>query len=408
MGAHRRRLSGGIAVAVTLALATSCSSAPGGSSGNSGNTACDAPGVTSNQIKLGFVYPATGPSSTALSAARAGLDARIGLANAHGGVHGRRITYDWGDDQGTASGAAVAIDTLVQQRNVFGLVSASASLGDSMTALTKQVVPVTGTAIEPAWAGHDNMFSFIYSASPAVVGRYVRAARGTRVAIIIGDPSALTSENTVSYEQSLRAAGASAVQTFSYVATTGNPAQVANKIISFGADALLGITAPDDFAQVVQATRAAGAQLAVSVVLTGYDRSVIASAHGKALAGVSMPVFFRPFEAGGPAIKQYEDAMVTYAPESGDADQQFAMFTYISADMFLRGLDLAGPCPTRAGFVKALRGVSAYDAGGLIAPIDLRDDSGKPLSCYAFVQVAPDGTAFQVVRDRVCADGSTG
>lgn len=408
MGAHRPRLSCGIAAAAMLVMAASCSSASSASGGSGGNAPCDSPGVTPNQVKIGFVYPATGPSSSALSAARAGLDARIGLANAQGGIHGRQITYEWRDDEGTASATALAIDELVQQQNVFGLVSASASLGDSVNTMSQQGIPVTGVAIEPTWAGHENMFTFVYSASPMVVGRYIHAAHGTKVAIITGDPSALTSDNTKAYEASLRAAGASDVEAFSYVAATGNPTQVANRIASFGADALLGITAPDDFAQIVQATRTAGAHVAVSVVLTGYDRGVIASASGKALAGVSMPVFFRPFEAGGPPIQQYEDAVERYAPESGSKDQQFAMFTYIGTDIFLRGLELAGPCPTRAGFIKALRGVSSYDAGGLIAPIDLRDDSGQPLACYAFVQVSPDGTSFQVVRNRICADGSTG
>jgi ABC-type branched-subunit amino acid transport system substrate-binding protein len=250
------------------------------------------------------------------------------------------------------------------------------------------------------------MFSFVYSASPVVVGRYIRAARGTRVAIITGDQSEVTSGITGEYLQGLKTAGISTVQAFPYVAGSGSPDQVASKIEDFGADALLGITAPDDFAKIVQATRAAGVSPAVSVVLTGYDRGLLSSI-GPALAGVSMPVFFRPFEAGGPAIQRYKDAMTRYAPESTNTDQQFAMFTYINTDLFLRGLDLAGPCPTRDDFIKALRGVSSYDADGLIAPADLHDYSGKPLSCYAFVQVNPSGTAFATARERVCADGST-
>ncbi|WP_238428030.1 hypothetical protein [Frankia nepalensis] len=39
-------------------------------------------------------------------------------------------------------------------------------------------MPVAGIAIEPFWAGRENMFSFGYPAAPEVVGRYIRAARG--------------------------------------------------------------------------------------------------------------------------------------------------------------------------------------------------------------------------------------
>ncbi|MBL7493340.1 ABC transporter substrate-binding protein [Frankia sp. AgB1.9] len=394
----------GSAAALLLAVATSCAS-PGGVS--AANGACDAPGVTPSQVKLGFVYPDSGSSGSTLSAARAGLDARIGLANEQGGVHGRKITYEWRDDEGQATVTALAAEDLVQQQKVFGLVTASASLGDAMDGLTRQNVPVAGIAIEPAWAGRQNMFSSIYGTSQVVVGQYLRTSHATRVAIVTGDASEVTSENTLAYERGLQAAGISAVEAVSFTPALGTPAHAVSKIMSFGADALLGITAPDDFAQVVQATRAAGAHLAVSVVLTGYDRSLLAS-EGRTLAGVSMPSYFRPFEAGGPAMERYQAAMARYAPEAGATDQQFAMFTYIDTDLFLRGLDLAGPCPTREGFIKALRGVSSYDADGLITPIDLRDYSGKPLNCNAFVQVAPDGSAFQVVRERVCADGSTG
>jgi ABC-type branched-subunit amino acid transport system substrate-binding protein len=390
--------------AILVAAATSCT--PSGAASDA-SAACDSPGVTPTQVTLGFVYPDSGGSSSALAAARAGLDARIGLANEDGGVHGRRIVYEWRSDESSTSVAAVATRDLVQHDRVFGLVTASASLGDSMNSLTEQGVPVTGIAIEPAWAGRDNMFSFIYSASPVVVGRYLRAAHATRVAVIDALASAVSDQNTKSYEQGLQAAGIGTVKEFSYTAGLDDPAAVALKIKSFGADALLGITAPADFAQVVQATRAAGTHLVASVVLTGYDRGVLAQ-DGAALAGVSMPVFFRPFEAGGAAIESYEAAMARYAPEAGQPDQQFAMFAYISTDLFLEGLDRAGPCPTRAGFIKALRSVSAYDAGGLVAPVDLRDYSGRPVSCYAFVQVTPTGAAFDVASQRVCADGKTG
>ncbi|WP_307873592.1 MULTISPECIES: ABC transporter substrate-binding protein [unclassified Frankia] len=355
---------------------------------------------------MGFVYPNSGISAAALSAARAGLDARIGLANEQGGVHGRKITYQWRDDQGSTGVAALVTEDLVQNEKVFGLVTASDSLAAAMDNLTRQNVPVTGIAVEPAWAGRKNMFSAIYSASQQVLGQYIRSAHGTKVAIITASPSAATTATTTAYEQGLRAAGVSAVEAFPYVSSTGSPTQLASKITEFGADALLGIIAPNDFAEVVQATRAAGAHLAVSVALTGYDRSLLAS-DGPALAGVSIPVLFRPFEAGGPAIARYQNAMASYAPEAGATDQQFAMFTYISTDLFLRGLDLAGPCPTREAFIKALRSESSYDAGGLIAPVDLRDYTGKPLACNAFVQVAPGGGDFIVVRNRVCADGST-
>nr|MDT0666571.1 ABC transporter substrate-binding protein [Micromonospora sp. DSM 115978] len=144
-----------------------------------------------------------------------------------------------------------------------------------------------------------------------------------------------------------------------YTAGSDSPERVARQVAAFGADALISIVAPNDFADILRAARSADVRLAVTLTYTGYDRRLLA-AFGPALAGVSMPVYFRPFEAGGAAIDRYREAMTRFAPQTTPAEQQFAMLAYIHTDLFLRGLELAGDCPTREGFVAALRGVTDY------------------------------------------------
>ncbi|SQD96810.1 ABC-type branched-chain amino acid transport systems periplasmic component-like protein [Parafrankia sp. Ea1.12] len=393
------------AAAAAILLAVTACSAPG--TRPDAAAACGSPGVTPDRITLGFVYSDSGGAGSAFSSARAGFDARISLANAEGGVHGRRIVYQWRDDESSGPVNAKVTEGLIRTDSVFGLVMSSAVTGDSLDYLTGQGVPVTGLAAEPAWAGHANMFSYMYSASPEIIGRYIQAGGGRKVALVTSGQSAFSSDIVATYSQHLQALGLTVVAVLPYSATIDNPDRTARQIAESGADSLLGITAANDFADVVQATRRNGLHLAVSVALSGYDRSLLATS-GPAPAGVSLPVFFRPFEAGGPAIERYRAAMTRYAPETVNPEQQFAMFTYISADMFLRGLDLAGPCPTRAGFIKALRAVPDYDAGGLVAPVDLRDNAGKPIACHAFVQVGPSGTTFDVIQEELCAEGSNG
>ncbi|EFC83929.1 ABC transporter substrate-binding protein [Parafrankia sp. EUN1f] len=390
-----------VAAAAILLAATGCSSP-----GNSAKTAapCDSPGVTPDRITLGFVYSDSGGASGAFSSARSGFEARIGLANAEGGVHGRRIAFQQRDDESTTTVNTKVIRSLIRDSSVFGLVMSSAVTGGSLDYLTDAGVPVTGLAAETAWAAHPNMFSYMYSSSPEIISRYIRDSRGRKVALVTSGQSTLSSDAVATYSQSLQALGLATVAVIPYSASADSPDRVAREIAASGADALLGVTAPSDFATIVEAARRTGLHLNVSVALSGYDRGLLATS-GPALAGVSIPVFFRPFESGGPAIERYRGAMARYAPEALNPDQQFAMFTYISADMFLRGLELAGPCPTRAGFIKALRAVPDYDAGGLIAPVDLRDNAGRPPECHAFVQVNPAGSAFDVPQERLCADG---
>lgn len=262
-----------------------------------------------------------------------------------------------------------------------------------------------GLAAEPAWAEHQNMFSNNYGPSPETIGRYLLSSGGTKVAVITSGNSSFNATAVPRFEAALRSVGVDTVGTIPYSRGGEAPARIVQQIAERGANALVGFTEPSDFADIVGATQNARISMAASVSLSGYDQELLKTS-GPALAGVSFPVYFRPFEAGGAAIDSYRNAMTRYAPETVHPEQQFAMFAYIYADMFLRGLQLAGPCPTREGFIKALRGVTSYDSGGLIEPVNLSTNRGQPSSCNAFVRIDPAGTAFQVTHLRVCADGS--
>ena len=112
---------------------------------------------------------------------------------------------------------------------------------------------------------------------------------------------------------------------------------------------------------------------------------------------VTVFVSYTPFEAQTPGVRRFLDAMNRYAPELSDRTQLFAVHGYVSADLFLRGLELAGDCPTRAGFIDAL-GHSTYDADGLLpSPINLATSRGVLNNCYFFMRVNAAGTGFEPV-----------
>nr|MDT0667665.1 ABC transporter substrate-binding protein [Micromonospora sp. DSM 115978] len=114
---------------------------------------------------------------------------------------------------------------------------------------------------------------------------------------------------------------------------------------------------------------------------------------------------YQPFETASPALDAYRSAMVTHAPELSTPDREVAMLSYITADMFLRGLEAAGPCPTRENFMTALRGVSDYDGAGLIpGTVDLDASFGDFNLCWTFVRVNESGTAFEAALN---GDGSS-
>lgn len=389
----------GVAIVVFATAATSCSLTQGAHP----EAACNGPGISSEQVKIGLVVSDSGVGSSALSSARSGVEARIGLANEEGGIHGRKIDYLWRDDANSPSQSTRVVDDLVAHQAVFGLVTVSTAFGGSLDSLTAQNVPVVGFGL-PSLAKYQNMFSSMYLVSPTTLGRYIQAEGGRKVGIVITGTSAFTLETIASDKMAFQAIGLDTTDVVTYARSTDSPARVVQQLAAAGADSLLGFTTPEDFADIVQAARSANLRLATAVSLTGYDRGLL-PALGPALAGVTFPVYFRPFEAGGPALDRYRSAMARFAPETGQPEQQWAVLAYIYTDMFLRGLDLAGDCPSREGFISSLRKVSKYDAGGLIEPVDLADVATQPLSCYAFVRIGPAGTEFQVAYQRFCADG---
>ncbi len=73
----------------------------------------------------------------------------------------------------------------------------------------------------------------------------------------------------------------------------------------------------------------------------GYDPALLKQL-GPTLAGTVIYITFVPFEVNSPAHQRIIDAMTRYAPQVQSPVQDSAVFGWLSADMFLRGLE-AGP-----------------------------------------------------------------
>ncbi|SNQ47966.1 ABC-type branched-chain amino acid transport system, periplasmic component [Frankia canadensis] len=386
-----------------LALVAAGAGACGQSGQSAASATCDSPGVSANEIRLGLLYPDTGPTATAVAAGRAGVDARIGLANAKGGINGRKIVYEWRDDKDNPTTNATGARNLIEQQNVFGVLEFSFVANGSAQYLADKGIPVGGLSIGDAWSKHPNMFSIGATTVSAIdlFGNFLKSEGATRAAVVGTALSAGTGDVTAVMTRSIQAAGISVVDSIGYTAGADNPATVAQRVAASGADTLMLLVSGSDLPTILTAVRAAAPKVRVIMSLAGYDRQLLAQA-GPAMAGTVIPVFYRPFEAGGPAIDTFRQAMVTYAPQFPNPEQQLALISYIDTDLFLRGIEAAGPCPTRQAFMTGLRAVTNYDAGGLIAPLNIARDLGRQITCWSFVQVNPAGNAFGVLRDSQC------
>jgi ABC-type branched-subunit amino acid transport system substrate-binding protein len=77
------------------------------------------PGVTSSQITIGATVPLTGPAAPGYSEIAPAMNAVFDWVDAHGGVDGRKINYQYLDDGYNPSNTATLTRKLVLQDNVF-------------------------------------------------------------------------------------------------------------------------------------------------------------------------------------------------------------------------------------------------------------------------------------------------
>lgn len=401
---HRiARAAGGLA-AVALVMVAGCSFTGGTENSARPRPPCVAPGVTDDEVRIGFVYPDSGVLAKPLSTVRAGFEARIEQANADGGVRGRRIVTTWRDDKSEADKNGQAVRELNEKENVFGLVEATTVASGGADYLRDRNIPVAGLPAEEVWSKYNNMFAYAYlisgGSSVDTFGRYVRAQGGTRAAVIKTDIAQTSRDMATGLEASLTAAGVEVLPgPFLWNLNTITPQTLARQLQQSGADAIVGTVSSDELAEVMQAGRPIGLEPKVVLAANGYDPSQLVR-HGAAMAGLSTFVNYIPFEVRNPAQRIYLNAMSSYAPQIARPDQELALVTYILTDVFLHGLELAGECPTRDAFVRNLRRSSGYNARGLLAgAVDFTRDFGLMSTCYSFVKVNPSGTGYEIVRN---------
>ncbi|MCM3886882.1 ABC transporter substrate-binding protein [Frankia sp. R82] len=364
-------------------------------------------------MKVGLIYPDTGPLAGTFTSVRAGLEARFGVANAAGGVEGRKLSYDWGDDQGNPATNGVVSRSMVEDRKVFAVIESTPVSSGGAAYLAAQQIPVIGIAVERVWTQYRNMFTYGYGPTSlssqgtvTTFGKYAREHGGTH-ALLVTDPAGIAVSSGIArqLQASFEAAGITVTPgSADENPTPGQIAEITRQLVTGKADILASTLTTATFAQIVATVRQQGAQ--PKVILSGSQTmsSELLQKYGALLAGYTTYNADTGGLAASPALTAYRSAITRYAPELPDADQTLAQIGYTFGDMLIRGLQEAGACPTRNSFITGLRAVRNYTAGGLIPSFDFDRDFGKVAVCYPFVAVNATGTGLDVVNPDYCGE----
>jgi ABC-type branched-subunit amino acid transport system substrate-binding protein len=92
--------------------------------GSTGANTASAPGITATAIKIGSTQPLTGPAAPGYSEIAPASNAYFQYVNAHGGIFGRKISYEYLDDKYDPTNTASLTRKLVLQDKVFAVFGA--------------------------------------------------------------------------------------------------------------------------------------------------------------------------------------------------------------------------------------------------------------------------------------------
>jgi branched-chain amino acid transport system substrate-binding protein len=384
------------------------STSAAGSTGSTAAAVACSPGATSTSVKVGLINWSSGNPAYAgfFIPGTAGAQARINAQNAAGGVNGRTLSLDVGDDGGDTTQNLATARRLVEQDNVFGMIEFPPSGQGSGAYLQTQGLPVVGweTSGDP-WATRSNFFAYAGSGAadpeknPTTTNAVFLQQHGaTNLAFFAGPPPAAIAVSKADE------AGATSVglkvgfSDLNIAPGTGDFTADAAKTKSAGSDAFITELDALTAQGLLKALTQAGLHLK-GVFSTGYDQRVV-NAFSANLQGDFFATEFAPLEMNLPGHAQYKADLAKYEPSA--LIGQMSLIGWLSADLFIKGLQLLGSaCPNRASYVSTLAQLHDYNGEGLLPPVDFATQQGRPKLCIYYSEV--QGKAFVPVGTKpVC------
>jgi branched-chain amino acid transport system substrate-binding protein len=399
MKEHRKRGARVVAVVAAMTIATVGVVATGAGAQSSGN----APGVSDNEVKIGYISSQTGVAAATHKNAHRSCQARVDAENAKGGVNGRKIKVIAIDDKSSPANLTAAKD-LVENQNVFAVVDNSAFAFLTYRYLLDSKVPMIGGGFDGSYyydAGNENIVSGLGNGTPVPGLTYdtttkVMKQMGAKKVAAVGYGISPSSSESAKATETFGAKAQGLEGVYLNTAVDFGSTDVGPIVLGIknsGADGLyLPLDADTNFA-IVQQLQQNNVQMKSNVLATGYSQDLLDQPIAKTITPNDiMFTAYRPVELGGTAVKTFQSNLKKYAGITGVPD--YGTYTgYITCDMAILGLQNAGKNPTRQAFVDGIRKTNGgkYDGAGLLcAPLDLSYAAFgtiSPTTCTWFVTV---------------------
>lgn len=335
-------------------------------------------------ISVGLITTLTGPAAAQFEGNLQGAQARIDLQNAQGGVNGHKINLVVEDDQTSFTQAQTDMSELVQLKNVFGVIDLSDFTVTAYKVAQKAGVPVVGFPSDgPEWGQqpNTNMISIEGNVPPTGIGGEVntlypnvaKLLHAKNMAVLALDGEQASIQGAESFVKAAAADGVKVgYKNYTIPIGTDDVTSVVLAMKQAGVDGFESGLLDNTNDAILTTARQAGLKLIAPVLPAGYGQSILDSPSAiQADQGAVYTVFQRPVNEPNAATRQEQAAFKKYEGFTGVPGLGWTA-GWISADLFIQGLERAGANPTRTAFLRALHNLKGYDAEGLLPiPIDL-------------------------------------
>jgi branched-chain amino acid transport system substrate-binding protein len=358
-------------------------------------------------IKIALISSLTGEAASQFADSPVGFKARIALQNAMGGVDGHKIEGIVIDDQTSPTVDPTAVQEAIS-KGVTGIVSVSPLFFLGAKYAQQAGIPVTGGTFDgPEWGEqpYTNMFaSDTGSVDPkypvsTVFGTLIKKYGGT----VLGSygygisPSSTRSANGTADSAERDGLKVGVLDTsVPFGSVSFGPAALTAK--QKGVNVLYAGMDDNSNYALLTALKQQGVKLKTVLFPTGYDSSVVHSPTWSSLQGAYFLSEFRPLSDPNAGTKQLADALQKYEHRSPSDFPTFNVYeAWLGADLMIKGLELAGKNPTKAGVITALRKVDSYNGNGLLpVSINYTNDFGHdlPQTCEWILQAQKSGFAL--------------
>ena len=379
---------------VTVALLTACGglAACGSTKKATPATATPTPGVTPTTITVGNVSSISGPIPGIFQGAQYGAEAYFAYINSMGGVGGRMLKLQTGDDGFNCSQNGNETTSILPQVLAFvGSFSTSDTCSAPIFAKNPNVADVSFVIDPPNEALANN-----FSVSPDPVGwrtgplnYYKTKFPGHTTVGTLYAAGSVTSWDGMA--GAMKSVGYKIAYQRGYQPTetdfTADVLRMKNDGVNFVA---LTATDPNTIARVINTIQQQNWNPLIdfggSIYAVNYLKLIHPGALNNAVQDQAFSMFLGEDAKTTPEVGLFDTWMTKTHPNF--AIDLYAMYSWAEARLFVQALKSEGPNPTRDGLIAALSKIHNFSSNGLVAAAD---PAGKvPAHCWIAIVVRQD------------------